>query len=71
VEEGAVVKGTCMGEVMFFIAGHIGPNFSCTAPDVGDKCKCKTPGVITEKIWSAHTLKTEGNSEKEIPTGIT
>lgn len=43
-----------------FLEDHMVPNFAHTAPNVGDKAKCKKLNLVAEKVWSSHTLKTEG-----------
>lgn len=49
------------------LEGHKVPNFAHTAPDVGDKSKCKKLNVVAEKVWSSHPLKTESKFPQVLP----
>lgn len=65
VEEEAAAKGTC--KHMRQYVGCVISKFSPTAPDVGDKSKCKTLSVVVEEVWPRYTLKTECKLKYEIP----
>lgn len=66
-EAGSGRRRSCCERPMWgsvFLEGHIVPNFAHTAPDVGDKSKCKKLNLFHTKYGQATLRKQEANSHR-------